>query len=223
MNEDVVLLVDVDNTLLNNDDVRIQLEAAVTAALGPERGRHFWGIYEAVRAELDFVSFPDTLNRFGPECDDLGCLAELSEILYHFPFHECLYPTALDALAHLKTMGRTVILSDGDQLFQRYKIRRAGIEAAVDRNVLVYVHKEHERDDIRRRFPASHYVIFDDKPRIHAGMKRVFGSEITTVLVRQGSYAAAASTEDPPPDLSIDSITDVLSLDGETLVHAARS
>ena len=129
---DLVLLVDVDNTLLDNDKVRAALEAPIAAAVGGVRTTRFWEIYEEVRAELDVVNFPETLERFGRECDDAGCLRSASAVLNGFSFSECLYPGALRAIEHLKTMGRPVILSDGDQLFQRHKIRAAGVEAAVE-------------------------------------------------------------------------------------------
>ena len=143
---DLVFLLDVDNTLLDNDRVRIELEAAVADAVGPARAVRFWETYEAVREELDIVSsFPETMERFGLECDETECLGRLSSVLYSFPFAESLYPGALEAIDHVKSLGVPVILSDGDQLFQRYKIRVAGIEAAVDGRVLVYVHKERNR------------------------------------------------------------------------------
>lgn len=219
---DLVLLVDVDNTLLDNDQVRVKLEAAVSGAVGPARAARFWELYEKVRGELEFVNFPETLERFSRECDDLACLGAVSEVLYAFPFAGCLYPGALNALAYLKSLGRAVVVSDGDQLFQRHKIRVAGIEAAVDQQVLVYAHKELEHDDIRRRFPAGHYVMFDDKPRIHAGMKRAFGDGITTVLVNQGKYARARPPDGAPPDLVIDAIADVTGLEATRLVGAAH-
>ncbi len=133
---DLVFLVDVDNTLLDNDGVRVELEAAITSAVGQKRAARFWEIYEEVRADLDFVSFPETLERFGRGCDDVGCLGSASALLYGFSFADCLYAGASRAIDHLKTIGQPVILSDGDQLFQRYKIRSAGLEAAFDGQVL---------------------------------------------------------------------------------------
>lgn len=210
---ELVFLVDVDNTLLDNDDVRIKLEAAIANVIGVERMVQFFDLYEAVREEFDFVNFPITLERFSRDCDDTGCVAFLGHTLYAFPFADCLYPAALDATDHMKSMGLPVILSDGDQLFQRYKIRSAGLEEAVEGNVLIYVHKEQETTDIQSRFPARHYVMLDDKPRIHAALKTGLGDLITTVQVCQGKYALDTSVEyDPKPDLVIESIGDVREL-----------
>ncbi len=217
-----VFLLDVDNTLLDNDQVRTQLEAAVTDAVGPARATRLWEIYEAVREELDFVNFPETLERFSRECDEVACLGRLSSILYGFPFAECLYPGALQAIHHVKSLGLPVILSDGDQLFQRYKIRAAGLETAVDGRVLVYVHKEQSTDDIRKRYPATHYVMVDDKPRIHTAMKAVLGDQVTTVMVCQGKYAADPAQHDyPDPDVTLDSIQDLVQLTAAQLSVSA--
>ena len=41
-----------------------------------------------------------------------------------------------------------MILSDGDVVFQPRKVERSGLFEAVDGNVLIYVHKEHELDDV---------------------------------------------------------------------------
>lgn len=210
---DLVFLVDVDNTLLDNDEVRVHLEAMVADLIGGSRMKQFFEIYESVREEFDFVNFPVAIERFSQVCGDTDCMAYVSQALYGFPFSKCVYSGAIDAVDYMKSLGLPVILSDGDQLFQRYKIRSAGLEEAVDGNVLVYVHKEQETLDIRERFPAEHYVMIDDKPRIHAALKSVLGDLITTVQVRQGKYALDTTTEHKPaPDIVIDSIEDVRGL-----------
>jgi hypothetical protein len=48
--------------------------------------------------------------------------------------------------------------------------------------VLIYIHKEKELDDIERRYPAEHYVLVDDKPRILTVVKKVWGDRVTTVF-----------------------------------------
>lgn len=212
MNE-LVFLVDVDNTLLDNDEVKVRLEASMADMIGNGRTRQFFEIYELVREEYDFVNFPVAIERFSQVCDDTDCLAYVSQSLYGFPFSKCVYPGASDAVAHMKSIGLPVILSDGDQLFQRYKIRSAGLEEAVDGNVLVYVHKELETADIQERYPAKHYVMIDDKPRIHAALKSALGDLITTVQVRQGKYALDKAAEyTPSPDIVIESIEDIREL-----------
>jgi hypothetical protein len=221
---ELVVLLDVDNTLLDNDRVRSELEAAVAATVGAPRAARFWDLYEAVRDELDHVSFPVALDRFGRECDDPACLGGLSELLYQFPFADCLYPGAIEAVAQLRATALPAILSDGDQLFQRHKIRSAGLEQAVEGRVLVYVHKEDETADIRERYPARHYAVVDDKPRIHAALKARLGDAITTVQVCQGHYARdAASNEHPPADITIDTIADLAALSVAELSGGVRA
>lgn len=210
---DLVFLVDVDNTLLDNDTVKVRLEASMVDIIGSRRTKQFFDIYQAVRDEFDFVNFPVALERFSQVCDDNNCLAYISHSLYGFPFSNCVYPGAADAIEYMKSIGLPVILSDGDQLFQRYKIRAAGLEEAVGGNVLVYVHKELETAGIQERFPARHYVMIDDKPRIHAALKTDLGDLITTVQVRQGKYALEPpGTYSPGPDIVIESIKDMRGL-----------
>jgi FMN phosphatase YigB (HAD superfamily) len=201
---DLVVLFDVDNTLLDNDRVRLVLDGAVAAIVGPALNARFWTIYEEVRADLDHVSFPETLERFSHACGDVGRVEALSELLYDFPFADCVYAGAAAALAHASRLGLPVIVTDGDQFFQRYKVRSAGLAAAVDGRVLIYVHKERETDDVRRHFPARHYAMVDDKGRILTAMKRAMGEALTTVHVRQGKYALVPP--EVPADLVIESI-----------------
>ncbi len=212
----LVILFDVDNTLLDNDRVRDELEERVVAIVGADLNERFWDIYEQVRADLDHVSFPETLERFGRVCDDVGCVEGLSELLYDFPFRDDVYPGALAAIEHASRIGGLpVIVTDGDQFFQRYKVRSAGLAGAIDGRVLIYVHKEQQTDDIRRRFPAHHYVMIDDKGRILTAMKRRLGDQLTTVHVRQGKYAQEAP--ELPPDRAIASIADFVSLSAAEL------
>lgn len=219
----IVFLVDVDNTLLDNDSVLGMLQNSVESAIGPERMREFFELYEEVRTEMDFVNFPETLERFSRRCADAGCVGTLSHALYTFPFNELVYPGSFDALEHIKKLGTPVVLTDGDQLFQRYKVRSTGIEAAVNNQVLVYVHKENEAEDIQKRYPADHYVIIDDKPRIHAAVKPNFGERITTVMVRQGKYALnPEQAYSPEPDMLLESVADVVSLSEKAILEAAH-
>lgn len=215
---DLVVLFDVDNTLLDNDLVRSRLEHALSAVLPEEHAARFWEIYEQVRTETDLVNFPETLERFGRECPSAACVSKASAVLYDFAFRECVYPESMKAVRHVASFATPVILSDGDQLFQRHKIRAAGLEEAVRGNVLVYVHKEQNTDDVQNRFPAQHYVIVDDKARIHAAMKASMGQKVTTVMVCQGKYAHDPAHHDyPEADITIEGIAGLLALTAEQM------
>ena len=210
---DMVVLLDVDNTLLDNDLVRAGLEDELSGLLGQEHSVRFWEIYEQVRVETGMVNFPETIERFGRECPDTGCMGRVSAALYSFPFDQYLYPDSHKAIRHVASFATPVILSDGDQLFQRYKIRSAGLEDAVDGNVLVYVHKEENTQEITERFPAARYVMVDDKARIHAAMKGALGGRITTVMVCQGKYARDPAHHNfPEADITIEGIGGLLAL-----------
>ena len=113
----------------------------------------------------------------------------MSSFLIDYPFADRLFPAALDVLKRLVGFGPTVILSDGDVVFQPHKVERAGLADAVAGRVLIYIHKEETLDDVERRYPAERYVIVDDKRRILAAVKQFWGERVTTVFARQGSYA----------------------------------
>jgi FMN phosphatase YigB (HAD superfamily) len=217
----IAFLVDVDNTLLNNDKVRADLVERVKRYAGREHAPAFWRQYEAVRDELDYVDIPLTLARFRADVPELPRFPELAAAVMFYPYEECLYPSALALLAHLRSIGTTAIVSDGDPVFQPAKIARAGLAAAVDDNVLIYVHKEQRLDDLQRRLPADLYVLVDDKPRILIGVKEVLGPRVVTVHVRQGKYAR--EVPESHSDIDVASIADILALGREDFEGAAAA
>ncbi len=219
----LVFLFDVDNTLFDADRAKRVLDERIRRALGDPGAARFWTLYEAVRADLGQVDVPETVQRLDREHGDAAALARLSEAVYGLDFAAQLFPGALESLAHARSLGLTVLLSDGDQHFQRHKIRATGLEAAVEGRVLIYAHKEREIDAVRERYPAAHYVLVDDKPGLHAALKAQLGGRLTTVLVEQGAYARdpEALRATPPPDLRLASIADFTALTLEALHDAA--
>ncbi len=215
----LVVLVDVDHTLLDGQAVRARIAEAVASAAGAAGASRFWEHYEAVRGELGRVDVPETAARLERELALTG--GRVIEALERASFSGCLYEGALEALARLGRLGRTVVLSDGDRRFQRAKIDSAGIAAAVDGRVLITAHKERELDEVRRRFPAAHYALFDDRVGILAAVKAALGRRVTTVLVRQGRYAEELDAYDVvQPDVVIDSIRDASRLGRAALLPA---
>ncbi|MGH2447837.1 MAG: HAD family hydrolase [Chloroflexota bacterium] len=186
----LVFLVDVDNTLLDNDKLKHDLAVKIKSMLGAQRAARFWQLYEQVRLQQDFVNYPATVEAWVSEFKDPAKGEKLTAALADWPFDRYLYPHAIDTLDYLKTMGSVVLLSDGDSVFQPLKIEKSGLQAAVDNNVLVYVHKEQEMGEVTKRFPADRYVMVDDKPRILSALGRSCSGDVTTVLVRQGKYAS---------------------------------
>jgi FMN phosphatase YigB (HAD superfamily) len=200
----IVFLVDVDNTLLDNDRVQADLRSRIEREFGAPARDRYWAILEQLFLELGYRDYLGALQRYRVEHPwDVHLLA-LSSYLVDYPFANRLYPGALDALERLARFGETVILSDGDVVFQPRKVERSGIAEAVAGRVLIYIHKEESLADVERRFPARHYVLVDDKPRILAAVKKAWGPRVTTVFVRQGSYAhdPAARAANPPADRS---------------------
>jgi FMN phosphatase YigB (HAD superfamily) len=221
---DIVFLVDVDNTLLDNDRVAADLMRHLVAEVGRERQQRYWALFEELRKELGYADYLGALQRYRVENPRDPNLLTVSLYLTDYPFANRLYPNSLDVIDHLKRWGPVVILSDGDAVFQPRKIERSGLYEAVDRNVLIYIHKEQELDDVERRYPARHYVMIDDKLRILDAIKAVWSARVTTVFPRQGHYAhdAAVVAQYPPADVTVERIGDLLDRDGRALRGAAR-
>ena len=148
----------------------------------------------------------------------------MSSFLIDYPFAERLYPRALEVVTHLDRFGPTVILSDGDVVFQPRKVQRSGLWDAVEGRVLIYVHKENMLEAIERLHPARHYVMVDDKLRLLAAVKAVLGDRVTMVFPRQGHYAhdPANATLYPPADVTVEQIGDLIDLDVPKLLQAPR-
>lgn len=219
----VVFLIDVDNTLLDNDRVSADLKRYLVREVGADREERYWAIFEALRAELGYADYLGALQRYRVEHPRDPHLLAVSSFLVNYPFANRLFPGSLDTLEHLAAFGPTVILSDGDVVFQPRKIERAGLFDAVERRVLIYIHKEHELDDVERRFPASHYVLIDDKLRILTAVKAVWGTRLTTVFPRQGHYAHGPEiAKYPPADITIERIGDLVNFDLPALMSAAH-
>jgi FMN phosphatase YigB (HAD superfamily) len=211
LNRRVVFLLDVDNTLLDNDRFTVDLGDRIESEFGAEQRARYWDIFARRRAQFSVADYLGSLQEFRQGLDDRAELLGMSEYMLEYPFAGRLFPQALEAVAQLRSLGRAVVLSDGDVVFQPRKIQRSGIWAAVEGQVMIYLHKEKVLDHMQRRYPAKHYVMVDDKANILAAMKSSLGAQLTTVFVRQGHYANAAESASaaPPPDLSIARIGDL--------------
>ena len=213
LNEDpVIFLLDVDNTLLDNDRFAADLGERLESSFGAAERARYWEIFGRRREALGLADYLGALQDFRLGADDNPQLLDMSEFLLEYPFPSRLFPCALEAVAHLRTLGVPVVLSDGDIVFQPRKIQRSGIWAAVEGRVLIYLHKEKVLNHMQQRYPAKHYVMVDDKANLLAAMKSVLGARLTTVFVRQGHYALAAESKsaEPAPDLVIERIGDLL-------------
>jgi FMN phosphatase YigB (HAD superfamily) len=211
----VVFLLDVDNTLLDNDRAQGDLRKYLEREVGRESCKRYWEIFEQLRAELGYADYLGALQRYRLDHKDDPRLLLASSFLIDYPFANRLYPGSLDVIEHLRQWGPTVILSDGDVVFQPRKVQRSGLWEAVEGQVLIYIHKEQMLDDVERRYPAEHYVMVDDKLRILAAMKKVWSDRLTTIFPRQGHYALDPKIVDgnPPADISIERIGQLVEYD----------
>ena len=220
----VVFLFDVDNTLLDNDRVQDDLRNHLEREFGAETRDRYWAIFEKMRAEFGYTDYLGALQRYRVEdlCDPRLLL--MSSFLVDYPFANRLYPGSLEALEHVRDWGPTVILSDGDVVFQPRKVQRSGLWEAVEGRVLIYIHKEQMLDDVEKRYPARRYVMVDDKLRILTAMKKIWGHRLTTVWPRQGHYALdrRAIAAYPSADIAIERIGDLVNYDFLALLSAGE-
>jgi FMN phosphatase YigB (HAD superfamily) len=223
MHHDVVFLFDVDNTLLDNDRVSADLKRHLEKEVGHERQQRYWTVFEELRSELGYADYLGALQRYRVEYPCDPHLLTVSDFLVEYPFANRLFPNSLDAVDHVKQFGRPVILSDGDVVFQPRKIRRSGLFDAVNGDVLIYIHKEFELDDVQERYPADSYVFIDDKLRILTAVKKAWTTRVTTVFPRQGHYAADPKilASYPPADITLNRIGELVEYDLKALLTAA--
>ncbi|GJL62914.1 MAG: hypothetical protein NPIRA04_15680 [Nitrospirales bacterium] len=207
-----VFLFDIDNTLIDNDHVKEDLRRFLDSAVGVECQSHYWEIFENLRAELGYADYLGALQQYRMTYGSDPQLLPVSSFLVDYPFEDRVFPQSFEVIEQCKKWGTVVILSDGDVVFQPRKIERSGLLKAVDGHVLIYIHKEQELDDVRRRYPAEHYILVDDKLRILTMIKAAWGSQVTTVFPRQGHYANDPQVlkRYPSADITIDRIGSLL-------------
>ncbi len=220
---DTLFFFDCDNTLLDNDRVRDDLDAFLEREFGRAGSARYWALYDQLRAELGYADYLGAAQRFRLGAQGDPRLAQLSSFLLDYPFASRVFAGALNALAHCSQWGTTAILSDGDIVLQARKLQRSGLSDAVDGRVLIYIHKETMLDDVMQRYPARRYVMIDDKLRILASMKATLGTRLVTIWPRQGHYAldAASNSGCRAADLTVERIGDLAQYDFSTVLEAA--
>ena len=222
----LVFLLDVDNTLLDNDNVKNDFDAHVQVELGPALTERFWDLYERIRKEEGVVNIPRALKELREQTSleemDEQTFAHVQSIFENYPFFQALYPQTIETLAHLRTLGLTVIVSDGDMFFQAEKIFHSNLADAVEGRVLLYIHKQQHLDEILLRYRADHYVMIDDKPDILHDSKQILGDRLTTVFVLQGKYAAGEKPPNFAPDITVQHIGDLRTYSAEQFLGKQR-
>jgi FMN phosphatase YigB (HAD superfamily) len=224
MTADVVFLLDVDNTLLDGDRIVDDLRDHLKGEFGIACAQRYWAIFDGLREELGYVDYLGALQRYRIDVEqgsaDEQRLLMMSSFLIDYPFADRLYARALEVVTHLGRLGPTVILTDGDVVFQPRKLQRSGLWDAVEGRALVYVHKEKMLDAVQRHYPARHYVMIDDKLRILAAMKAIWQGQLTTIFPRQGHYALDPDivAAQPAADFTIERIGELADLDLSPLI-----
>jgi FMN phosphatase YigB (HAD superfamily) len=218
----LVFLFDVDNTLIDNDRFSADLAARLVREFGEEGQARYKEIDREIRGQVGYADYLGALQKLRGQ-QSSPAFMDMSFFLLDYPFDAVRFPGVVETIDHLRTLGRPVIMSDGDTVFQPRKIQRAGLWDAFRGDVLIYVHKEEMLDDMQERFPADHYVMVDDKPRILVALKKLLGDKVTTVFVKQGHYAADAGAEwlDTPPDITIDHVAELATMGREAFLAPA--
>ena len=221
----LVFLIDLDNTILDNDGVKQDIEAKMLEVLGERLAARFWHYYEDVRKDLDYIDFFETMARLREENpSDAAAIDRAMDALMDWDFRRRLYPRAIETVLHLKSVGLPIVLSDGDPVFQPMKIHQCGVTEAVDGRVLIFVHKEKFLSAVRARFQAEHYALIDDKPGILMRSKAALGDRLTTVHVVQGKYATDPKfAVDYKPDIVVQNFRDLLAYDGDAFLLKKRA
>lgn len=225
MPDSVCFLLDVDNTLLDNETAVKDYLAEIRRTVSPEASQRYWEIFQNIAKEIGYADYLGALQRYRLEDMHDPKLLHVSSYLLDYEFSERLFPHALEVIQYLSARGTVVILTDGDVVFQPRKIARAGLWDAVAGKVLLYIHKEQELHEVEQRFPAQHYVMADDKLRILAAVKEQWRERVTTVFIKQGHYATDPHilAAYPPADITLKHIADLLDHDVHTLMQAART
>ena len=207
-----VILFDVDNTLIDNDRIAADLKRHLKDTVGEACEQRYWEIFEKLRGELGYADYLGALQRYRVERPRDPKLLEVSYFMVNYPFANRLYPQSLDAVDYARQIGRPVILSDGDVVFQPRKVDRSGLYDTLEGHVLIYVHKEEQLEDVEAKYPADHYVMVDDKVRLLTAIKKYWGKKVTTVFPRQGHYALDEKlvAQYPKPDITLERIGELV-------------
>ncbi len=224
MADSVCFLLDVDNTLLDNDTAVKDYLAEIRRSVSPEASERYWEIFRDLAKEIGYADYLGALQRYRLEDMHDPRLLHVSSYFLDYKFTERLFPHALEVIQYLSFHGTVVILTDGDVVFQPRKIVRAGLWDAVEGRILIYIHKEEELHEVEQRFPSRHYVMVDDKLRILAAIKEQWRERVTTVFVEQGHYATdpAVLAAYPPADITLRHISDLMDYEVDTLLRAAN-
>jgi len=222
----LVFLIDVDNTLIDNDNVKNDLDTHLRVEIGPALTDFFWELYEQAREESGVVNIPLALAwlREKPPLSvlDQQTYLHIHSLFDNYPFFKALYPHTLETLQYLRTLGLTVIVSDGDMFFQAAKIHYIHLAEAVEGRVLIYTHKQQHLHEIMQQYPADHYAMIDDKPQILADAKSIMGDRLTTVFVQQGKYAAGQKPANFTPDISVLHIADLIQVSAQQFASSYK-
>jgi len=208
MKKPTLFLVDLDNTLLNNDAVKAEIRKSLITVLGQSDAQHFWDHYNAIRTKTNLVDFPSAIKKYCEEKNAKTCDIRLKKIFHSINFKQALYPNVENVLNHLKTKGEVALFTEGDMIYQKVKIEKSGVGAMVN-HIYHFEHKLEHFEAIKKKFHTYHIVVIDDRSETLMKLKALY-PEITIVEVCQGHYSDVDHKPHPELDKTIESIGDLL-------------
>lgn len=205
-------LVDLDNTLINTDKLNHDIEETILKQYGTQiTSGQIQQIYEKIRTTAGVIKIPEIAKELASLLG-IASSDDIENIFTHMPFNNYLFPESINLLQQLNSRGTVYIVSQGDELFQRTKIKNTDISKIIDQtNILISKDKPlflstFIPDLIKQNYHGI-YVI-DDKLELLQAAKKLSGI-VETVWVKYGKYAEIDS-RDSLVDLSVNSLADVL-------------
>lgn len=211
----IVFFIDVDNTLLDNDHIKEEVKKSLITVLGKNEADHFWRHHNEFRERKKLVDFPNIIRGYCVEKHKDTCEITLGKIFNNIEFRHALYPKAFEALQHLKTLGKVVLFTEGDSVYQKRKIEQSGLGAMVD-DVQLYEHKLEHLAKLLKKYSNYRVVFIDDRAESLKNIKDQFPN-VFAIEACQGHYATTDHEEHEKLDMVVDSIAGLLSLTQNSL------
>lgn len=186
-----VFLVDLDNTLLSMDNLKIHIgEIFEKLTDQPQSREKLWEIYNQVRAEVGFVDYDLVASKVAHQFN-IDNPQKILDLFLQAPFTEHLYPKAIEFVKKLKKLGKVIIFSHGEERFQKAKITNTGLEDLVGKeNVIVTQNKIEDVKHLIKKLTDEGFekiTIIDDRAEILEAAYQA-DSNVSCIWMKYGSY-----------------------------------
>ena len=208
MQKPILFLIDLDNTLLNNDLIKNEIKRSLTQVLGSAEAEHFWKHHDDFRNKHNLVNFPYIIRKYCSEKHKDTCDFTLESIFKKIDFQKALYPKAKEVIVYLKKFGKVILFTEGDPVYQKMKIEKSTIGSMVD-VILLFPHKLEHLDQIVKKYKDYDIEVIDDRSTTLMTIKNKY-PQIHIIEVCQGHYSTVDHKAHPVLDKTIESISELL-------------